>query len=174
MTKLGTPIGAGPKRARVVLGLARVGEPSALKGAGGWGGVPPSLPFVPSGAFRVEFCGAPFPSVSFCWRPPSAVVLSPPMPEFVVLPPLPPLGAEPPPPVVPVGPVGAVGSGVAGTGSGTGTGALYSLVATELVQPGSARSIRPSPSSSAPLAQTGSGTSTEPAPGTLTCFAPAA
>ena len=39
MTKLGTPIGAGPKGAMVVVGLVIVGEPSALKGGGGFIGL---------------------------------------------------------------------------------------------------------------------------------------
>src|ERR1700743_2027767 len=47
MTKLGTPIGAGPKGAIVVVGLARVGAPPgsnwappSLPSASGWGAAP--------------------------------------------------------------------------------------------------------------------------------------
>ena len=36
MTKFGTPIGAGPKEATVVVGLAPVGVPFDWYGGGGW------------------------------------------------------------------------------------------------------------------------------------------
>src|SRR5436190_17719955 len=101
MTKLGTPIGAGPKVAIVVVGLETVGVPSALYWGGGltclcWsllpvGPAPPVFPLAP--AFLPPFL------------PPGLVPLLLP-----VLPPEPPL--DPPP--------GVEGGGGEVTGGGGG------------------------------------------------------
>src|SRR6478672_8820148 len=134
MTKLGTPIGAGPKGAIVVVGLAAVGVPPASyweppSGPLGRGWSPP--PLAP-GAVT-----APSP------------VPAPPRPSLLVTPPC--LAGD------------GVGAGTGlGTGADSlgaegdevgGVGA--SLVSSGFSQSGSCSSRRPSPSSSMPLAQAG-------------------
>src|SRR5215218_1654289 len=107
MTKLGTPIGAGPKGAIVVVGLATVGAPPGLYAA------PPSGPF-----------GAG-------WSPPplalgavtAPVLLPPAASPRTSLREIPPLPASPPPIAEPSStPVlsGAGEEGGAGAGAGIG------------------------------------------------------
>src|SRR5262245_53363290 len=127
--KLGTPIGAGPKVAIVRLGFRAVGEPSGLRSVGS----------------------------RIFWRSPLAIALAP-LPFLFCLPnrPLPPGPALPGffwafpegPTAVVVEPVVLV---VDPDPPEPPVGTLYSSVSSGPLQPGSARSTRPSPSSSARL-----------------------
>src|SRR5690242_13913184 len=102
MTKLGTPIGAGPKGAIVVVGLAVVGEPPS------------------------EYCEPPSPPSGAAWSPPplalgavTAPLRLPPAglsrPSFWVTPSLP---AGPPPSI----PAPSLTPPLPGVGSGEGSG----------------------------------------------------
>src|SRR3954451_11638130 len=154
MTKLGTPIGAGPKGAIVVVGLAIVGAPPAVNWA---------PPFEPSGLGRG-------------WLPPPlapGAVVPPPEPvpgaasSSLRRPPLLPPPAELPsislpclmaPPELPSfsGPGGA-GAGTASpsVASAGGVAGGISVVSSGDSQSGSSMSTSPSLSSSRPLEQAG-------------------
>ena len=158
MTKLGTPIGAGPKGAIVVVGLAsgrarrrrRTGSrrrrlrPAAgrrRRWRSGRSTPPPELP-PPLESPRLSLWVTP-PLVVVRLRLRVAV-------DRAAL--LEPAGLDRSPAgVAAVG--GQRSAGVAALGAAAGAGA--SLVPVGEVQSGSARSIRPSPSSSTPLAQAG-------------------
>ena len=148
MTKLGTPIGAGPKGAIVVVGLAAVGEPPAPN----W--EPPSPPSARGWSPPPVALGALTPPPEP--PPPASPRLS------LRVTPLPP--ASPPSIVAPfLTPLSLRGEGAGAVASGAGTGVaaaafgvtVASLVPVGTVQSGSARSMRPSASSSRPLAQAG-------------------
>src|SRR3954447_26544672 len=147
MTKLGTPIGAGPKVATVSPGLVGAGEPSGLRSAGC------SIFWLSS----LAVCLAPWPFLLCLLKRPE--VLPPP----VFVPALPP--PEPPPPglLVPVVvllvplvepppeppmPVPAIPPEPEPVLPPEEVGALYSELSDGLLQPGSLMSVRPSPSSS--------------------------
>ena len=153
MTKLGTPIGAGPNCATVRPGLVLAGEPSGLRRVG-------CSIFCFS---AVATCLAPWPFLACLPKRPGllpAVVvflpaLPPPLPVVVVvLPPEPPplpvvvvvLPPEPPPLPVVV---------VVLPPEPPEVGALYSEISSGPLHPGSARSTRPSPSSSLRFEQAG-------------------
>src|SRR3954451_10357711 len=162
MTKLGTPIGAGPKVATVKPGLVGAGEPSGLRSAGC------SIFWLSS----LAVCLAPWPFLLCLLKRPE--VLPPP----VFVPALPP--PEPPPPglLVPVAvvvllPVGETHRDPPRTVQGIppepvlppeGAGAWYSDLSAGLLQPGSLMSVRPSPSSSERFEHSGS--AAEPGPAT--------
>src|SRR6476646_2442684 len=128
MTKLGTPIGAGPKGAIVVVGLPAVGAPPA------------------------EYCEPPSPASGAGWSPPPLALVAVTAPLV-----LPPLGLSRPSlwvtPSLPAGapptiPVPCLMPPLPGAAAGEGSGAGGS-------RSGSSSSTRPSPSSSSPLAQAG-------------------
>src|SRR5215203_6298091 len=150
MTKLGTPIGAGPKGAIVVVGLIVVGappsaycEPPSVPSGSGWS-PPPLAPGAVTAPLPLSMLGLPRPSLR-------------------VTPPLPP--AAPPPsislpcsrPGLPPGPGAGAGTGSASVSAGgSGAGAEgASLESSGDSQSASPLSRRPSPSSSTPFAQAG-------------------
>src|SRR5688500_12203679 len=116
MTKLGTPIGAGPKSPRVVVGLELVGEPSSLKGGGGFIGL--RLP----GSSVLIFFSLPSPVPTPPEPPPpigSPGSTVPPLPSPPPPPEPPPEPSVPPPPEPPPPEPSSV-SGTSGTGTGVG------------------------------------------------------
>ena len=147
MTKLGTPIGAGPE----------AGDRRRRVGGGGGAAVGELEP-PPVGA---SGCGWSPPPVALGKSiPPLPLPPPPPMPWLWVTPPplpLAPLGLLPlivaptwtPPPLAASGAGSLAGLPAAGVGSGA------SLVSEGEVQSGSAMSMRPSPSSSTPFEQAG-------------------
>src|SRR6476659_764302 len=150
MTKLGTPIGAGPKGAIVVVGIAIVGvppaeywEPPSEPSGAGWS--PPPLAL---GAVTAP--SAPPPLAS----PRTSLRETPPLP-------LPPPSISVPssrPPFLPGAGEGAgagAGIGVASSSSAGAGAEGASLVSSGASQSGSSSSASPSPSSSSPLAQAG-------------------
>src|SRR5215208_6722326 len=162
MTKLGTPIGAGPNWAMVRPGLEGAGDPSGLRSAGfsifSRSPLATSLAPWPFLACLPKRPGALSPAVFLVALPPPELVLPAalPPPELgvvvvvvVVVVVLPPEPLEPPLPPLDVG-------------------ALYSEVSTGPVQPGSLRSVRPSPSLSERSAHCGRA----PVVGTLTVTLP--
>src|SRR5215208_5185942 len=162
MTKLGTPIGAGPKVARVRLGLVSAGEPSGLRSAGcsifDFSPLAMSLAPRPFLACLPNSPGVLPPVVFLPAVPPPDLPdpLLPPLPPPLEPPPVMPLTMPPAPPESPVDPPLEVG-------------ALYSELSVGPLQPGSLRSERPSPSSSERFAHCGSTCSV---PGTVTVTLP--
>ena len=136
MTKLGTPIGAGPKGAIVVVGLALVGEPPC----------PNCEP--PSGPFSAGW--SPAVALGALTPPPSPAVAVPRL-WFRWTPPVPPVAASEASRAAPVctSPLGCGWAPPPVVGS---SGASFPSEADS--QSGSSRSTRPSPSSSASFAQT--------------------
>src|SRR5213592_3558536 len=132
--KLGTPSGAGPKLATVSVGLAFVGTPLGS---------------------RVGCCGTALRFSPELEVPP---LVAPPATPWPPEPPGPAGPAPPPPPVlpppVPVPPVPV--PPVPSPGGGGGGGGSVSSVSSGPEQPGSARSVRPSASSSFRFEQAGS------------------
>src|SRR5262245_50856547 len=161
MTKLGTPIGAGPKSAIVTSGLALVGVPSGRRGGSSctgsrpcsappWSG--PTPPVAVVSACSLEPRPLP-PAVPI---EPPAMPLPPVAPEWVVL--LPPPVLPPPwvvllPVVLLLLPVVVLGGVVVVVG---GAPVPDSVASRGPVQSGSARSLSPSPSSSARFEHCGS------------------
>src|SRR5512143_18234 len=167
MMKFGTPIGAGPNWAMVRPGFAVVGEPSGLRRVGRsifWRSpwaiclapwpffaclpnrplpLPPVfLPVLPPPLLPVPLLPVPV------LPPPEPLPLPeepPPLEPLPVMPPtMPPAPPDPPDPLEPPEPSLEVG-------------ALYSEVPRGPLQPGSAMSTRPSPSSSARFEHAGRG-----------------
>ncbi len=145
MTKLGTPSGAGPKGAIVVVGLASVGVPPLEYCE------PPFEPFggsctpaVAGGALTPPELPPPPPLLSprlwLWWTP-----LPPPLIEAPV--------SKPPPWLS--GAAGAAGASTLLFEVGGGAASGSSLVSAGEAQSGSSASTRPSPSSSSSLAQAG-------------------
>src|SRR5882757_6163168 len=139
MTKLGTPIGAGPNVATVKPGLVLAGEPSGLRRLGcsifAFSPLATSLAPAPFLACLPNRPGVFAPPAVFLPALPLVLLLEP-LPAVVVVLPDPPEVVVPPPEPPEVG-------------------ALYSEVSRGPLQPGSARSTRPSPSSSFRFAQAG-------------------
>jgi hypothetical protein len=143
MTKLGTPIGAGPKGAIVVLGLAPVGappvanwEPPSVPSAGGW------TPAVAGGALTPP-AAVVAPRLSLCLTPPSDSVTASP--------------ALRPTPLCTLAPVCDFSSlaGVFASAEASFSTSASSLVSEADSQSGSSRSTSPSLSSSTSFAQAG-------------------
>ena len=166
MTKLGTPIGAGPKGAIVVVGLARVGAPPEPNWRAAVG-VPSRQRLVAAagrarGLARAPSCEPP-PLAS----PRSSLWVTPPrtsgwLPPPIVSPCFDGLAAFCSPPLVRFGAgVGVAASGDRGCRRRSWRSGRRRPVPrwcrSGLSQSGSAMSTRPSPSSSRPLAQAGAG-----------------
>jgi hypothetical protein len=173
MTKLGTPIGAGPNCAIVSPGLVLAGEPSGLRRVG-CSIFPRSLLWRSLAPFPFFACLPNRPLV----RVPATFLL-PALPSLVLPAPLVVVVEEPPPVVVvveespPVVVVLPPESPVVGT--------LYSEVSSAPLQPGSSRSTRPSPSLSERSEHSGStpvvvvvSTCTSPDPRVIEVAVPAA
>src|SRR5882757_5445426 len=146
MTKLGTPIGAGPNVATVKPGLVLAGEPSGLRRLGcsifAFSPLATSLAPAPFLACLPNRPGVFAPPAVFLPALPLVLLLEP-LPEVVVPPPAVVVVLPDPPEVVVPPP------------EPPEVGALYSEVSRGPLQPGSPRSTRPSPSSSFRFAHCG-------------------
>ena len=148
MTKLGTPIGAGPKVAIVASGLAPVGAPP-------WPNCEPPSPPSLGGCTPAVAAGAatpppepPPPRLWLCLTPVSGSLGASEASRVAPLRTL-------PPPACRGGSASSPSAGVAGLPSPFAASSASSLVSSADSQSGSSRSMSPSSSSSTPLEQAG-------------------